>query len=76
VRDYAIGSQRLVLLVCWQGNRDALELKMQEQYRPDAAHADTIIHLNHGYNSLNFWTELPPPTAWNATAWRNLVSPV
>jgi len=35
-------------------------------------HADTFVHLKHGYNSLYFWTELPPPTAWNATLWPQL----
>jgi len=33
------------------------------------AHADTFLHLGNGCNSFYFWTELPPPTAWNATLW-------
>lgn len=38
-------------------------------------HADTFIHLNHGYNSLYVWTKLHPPTEWNATLWPQLFSP-
>ena len=46
VREYALGRQRLDLLVCWQGNRYALELKMKEQYRPDTAHAQMFGYLD------------------------------
>jgi len=46
VREYALGCQRLDLLVCWQGNRYALELKMKEQYRPDTSHAQTFGYLD------------------------------
>lgn len=38
-------------------------------------HADTFIHFGNGCNSLYFWTELPPPTAWNATLWADLFTP-
>ena len=46
VREYALGRQRLDLLVCWQENRYALELKMKEQYRPDTAHAQLFGYLD------------------------------
>ena len=46
VREYALGRQRLDLLVCWQGNRYALELKMKEQYRPETAHAQMFGYLD------------------------------
>ena len=46
VREYALGRQRLDLLVCWQGNRYALELKMKEQYRPDTAHSQMFGYLD------------------------------
>jgi len=46
VREYALGRQRLDLLVCWQGNRYAIELKMKEQYRPAAAHSQMFGYLD------------------------------
>jgi type II secretory pathway predicted ATPase ExeA len=46
VREYALGRQRLDLLVRWQGNRYPLELKMKEQYRPDTAHAQMFGYLD------------------------------
>ena len=46
VREYALGRMRLDLLVCWRGNRYALELKMKEQYRPDTAHAQMFGYLD------------------------------
>ena len=46
VREYALGRQRLDLLVCWQGNRYAIELKMKEQYRPAAAHSQMFAYLD------------------------------
>jgi len=46
VREYALGRQRLDLLVCWQGNRYALELKMKDQYRPDIAHSQMFGYLD------------------------------
>ncbi|MCX6878969.1 MAG: hypothetical protein NTW21_34945 [Verrucomicrobia bacterium] len=46
VREYALGRQRLDLLVRWQGSRYPLELKMKEQYRPDTAHAQMFGYLD------------------------------
>jgi hypothetical protein len=43
---YALGRQRLDLLVCWPGNRYALELKMKEQYRPETAHSQMFGRLD------------------------------
>lgn len=34
-------------------------------------HADTFLTIP-GYNSFYFWTEIDPPTHWNATAWMTL----
>jgi hypothetical protein len=46
VREFALDRQRLDLLVCWQGNRYALELKMKGQYRPNTAHARLFGYLD------------------------------
>jgi type II secretory pathway predicted ATPase ExeA len=47
VREYALGRQRLDLLVCWQGQRYALELKLKTQYRkPEAAHDQLFGYLD------------------------------
>jgi type II secretory pathway predicted ATPase ExeA len=46
IREYALGRQRLDLLVCWHKNRYALELKMKDQYRPDTAHAQMFGYLD------------------------------
>jgi type II secretory pathway predicted ATPase ExeA len=46
IREYALGRQRLDLLVCWHKNRYALELKMKDQYQPDTAHAQMFGYLD------------------------------
>jgi hypothetical protein len=68
VREYALGRQRLDLLVCWQGNRYALELKMKEQYRPESAHSQMFgyldrLGLNEGWMAV---FDRDPAVSWEA----------
>ena len=75
VREYALGRQRLDLLVCWQGNRYALELKMKEQYRPDAAHAQLFGYLDR-LGLAEGWLAVfdrDPAVSWDAKlTWQTL----
>jgi hypothetical protein len=36
--------------------------------------SDTFLCVQMGYNSLYFWTELPPPTTFNTTVWPYLLN--
>jgi type II secretory pathway predicted ATPase ExeA len=77
VREYALGRQRLDLLVYWQGNRYALELKMKDQYRPDTAHTQMFgyldrLGLNEGWMPV---FDRDPALSWDAKlTWRTLES--
>ena len=75
VREYALGRQRLDLLVCWQGNRYALELKMKEQYRADAAHAQLFGYLDR-LGLAEGWLAVfdrDPAVSWDAKlTWQTL----
>jgi hypothetical protein len=77
VREYALGRQRLDLLVCWQDNRYALELKMKDQYRPDAAHTQMFgyldrLGLSEGWMAI---FDRDPALSWDAKlTWRALES--
>jgi hypothetical protein len=77
VREYALGRQRLDLLVCWQDNRYALELKMKDQYRPDAAHTQMFgyldrLGLSEGWMAI---FDRDPALSWDAKlTWRTLES--
>ena len=75
VREYALGRQRLDLLVCWQGNRYALELKMKEQYRPDAAHSQMFGYLDR-LGLREGWLAVfdrDPAVSWDTKlTWRNI----
>jgi type II secretory pathway predicted ATPase ExeA len=75
VREYALGRQRLDLLVCWQGNRYALELKMKEQYRPDTAHAQMFGYLDR-LGLTEGWMAVfdrDPTVTWDTKlTWRTL----
>jgi type II secretory pathway predicted ATPase ExeA len=76
VREYSLGRQRLDLLVCWQGNRYAIELKMKEQYRPGAAHAQLFGYLDR-LGLAEGWLAVfdpDPAVSWDAKlTWRTLV---
>jgi hypothetical protein len=76
VREYALGRQRLDLLVCWQGNRYALELKMKEQYRRDASHAQMFGYLDR-LGLTEGWMAVfdrDPAVSWDAKlTWRTAV---
>ena len=75
VREYALGRQRLDLLVCWQGNRYALELKMKEQYRPDTAHAQLFGYLDR-LGLTEGWMAIfdrDPAVSWDTKlTWRTI----
>ena len=75
VREYALGRQRLDLLVCWQGNRYALELKMKEQYRPDSAHSQMFGYLDR-LGLTEGWLAVfdrDPAASWDAKlTWQTL----
>jgi hypothetical protein len=77
MREYALGRQRLDLLVCWHGNRYALELKMKDQYRPDTAHAQMFgyldrLGLNEGWMPV---FDRDPTQSWDSKlTWRTLES--
>jgi len=77
VREYALGRQRIDLLVCWQGNRYALELKMKNQYRPEAAHAQLFGYLDR-MGLTEGWLAVfdrDPAVSWeNKLTWQTLVS--
>jgi hypothetical protein len=77
VREYALGRQRLDLLVCWQDNRYALELKMKDQYRPDTAHAQMFGYLDR-LGLAEGWMpvfDCDPALSWDAKlTWRTLES--
>jgi len=77
VRKYALGRQRLDLLVCWQGNRYALELKMKEQYRPGASHAQMFGYLDR-LGLAEGWMAVfdrDPAVSWDAKlTWQTIVS--
>jgi hypothetical protein len=76
VREYALGRQRLDLLVCWQGNRYALELKMKEQYRPGASHAQMFGYLDR-LGLAEGWMAVfdrDPAVSWDAKlTWQTIV---
>jgi hypothetical protein len=75
VREYALGRQRLDLLVCWQENRYALELKMKDQYRPDTAHAQMFGYLDRLGLSEGWMPvfDRDPALSWDAKlTWRTL----
>ena len=77
VREYALGRQRLDLLVCWQGNRYALELKMKEQYRPDTAHRQMFGYLDR-LGLTEGWLAVfdrDPAVSWDTKlTWRTIES--
>jgi hypothetical protein len=77
VREFALGRQRLDLLVCWQGNRYALELKMKNQYRPEAAHEQLFGYLDR-MGLTEGWLAVfdrDPAVSWEAKlTWQTLVS--
>lgn len=77
VREYALGRQRIDLLVCWQGSRYALELKMKNQYRPEAAHAQLFGYLDR-MGLTEGWLAVfdrDPSVSWEAKlTWQTLVS--
>jgi hypothetical protein len=77
VREYALGRQRLDLLVYWQGNRYALELKMKEQYRPATAHTQMFGYLDR-LGLIEGWMPVfdrDPALSWDAKlTWRTLES--
>ncbi len=77
VREYALGRQRIDLLVCWQGSRYALELKMKSQYRPEAAHAQLFGYLDR-MGLTEGWLAVfdrNPAVSWEAKlTWQTLVS--
>ena len=77
VREYALGRQRIDLLVCWQGNRYALELKMKNQYRPEAAHAQLFGYLDR-MGLTEGWLAVfdrDPAVSWETKlTWQTLVS--
>ena len=72
---YALGRQRLDLLVCWQGNRYALELKMKEQYRPETAHSQMFGYLDR-LGLKEGWLAVfdrDPAVSWDSKlTWRNI----
>jgi hypothetical protein len=75
VREYALGRQRLDLLVCWQGHRYALELKLKEQYRPDAAHTQMFGYLDRLGLTVGWLAvfDRDPSVSWDAKlTWRTL----
>jgi hypothetical protein len=76
VREYALGRQRLDLLVCWQGNRYALELKMKEQYRPGAEHAQMFGYLDR-LGLAEGWMAVfdrDPAVSWDSKlTWQSIV---
>jgi hypothetical protein len=37
-------------------------------------HADTFVCFPNGHNSLYLWSQIAPPTGWNATFWQGLLS--
>ncbi len=77
VREYALGRQRIDLLVCWQGSRYALELKMKNQYRPEAAHAQLFGYLDRT-GLTEGWLAVfdrDPAASWETKlTWQTLVS--
>ncbi len=77
VREFALGRQRLDLLVCWQGNRYALELKMKNQYRPESAHEQLFGYLDR-MGLTEGWLAVfdrDPSVSWEAKlTWQTLVS--
>jgi type II secretory pathway predicted ATPase ExeA len=77
VREFALGRQRIDLLVCWQGSRYALELKMKNQYRPEAAHAQLFGYLDR-MGLTEGWLAVfdrDPAVSWEAKlTWQTLVS--
>lgn len=76
VREYALGRQRLDLLVCWQGNRYALELKMKDQYRPDTSHAQMFGYLDRLGLSEGWMAvfDRDPGTGWDTKlTWHTIV---
>ena len=76
VREYSLGRQRSDLLVCWQGNRYALELKMKEQYRPGASHAQMFGYLDR-LGLAEGWLAVfdrDPAVSWEAKlTWQSIV---
>jgi hypothetical protein len=77
VREYALGRQRLDLLVYWQKNRYAIELKMKDQYRPDTAHTQMFGYLDR-LGLTEGWMPVfdrDPTLSWDAKlTWRTLES--
>ena len=75
VREYALGRQRLDLLVCWRYNRYALELKMKEQYRPETAHIQMSGYLDR-LGLTEGWIAVfdrDPSVSWDAKlTWRTI----
>ncbi len=75
VREYALGRQRLDLLVYWQKNRYAIELKMKDQYRPDTAHTQLFGYLDR-LGLTEGWMPVfdrDPTLSWDAKlTWRTL----
>jgi hypothetical protein len=76
VREYALGRQRLDLLVCWQGQRYALELKLKTQYRkPEAAHDQLFGYLDR-LGQTEGWLAVfdrDPAVSWDAKlTWQTL----
>ena len=76
VREYALGRQRMDLLVCWQSNRYAIELKMKEQYRPGASHAQMFGYLDR-LGLAEGWMAVfdrDPAVSWDAKlTWQSIV---
>jgi type II secretory pathway predicted ATPase ExeA len=75
VREYALGRQRLDLLVYWHENRYALELKMKDQYRPDTAHTQMFGYLDRLGLSEGWMPvfDRNPALSWDAKlTWRTL----
>jgi len=77
VREYALGRQRIDLLVCWHDSSYALELKMKNQYRPEAAHAQLFGYLDR-MGLTEGWLAVfdrDPAVSWETKlTWQTLVS--
>jgi len=76
VREYALGRQRLDLLVCWQAKRYALELKMKDQYRPASSHAQMFGYLDRLGLSEGWMAvfDRDPAVSWDTKlTWQTLV---
>jgi type II secretory pathway predicted ATPase ExeA len=76
VREYALGRQRLDLLVCWQAQRYALELKLKTQYRKPELAQDQLFGYLDRLGQTEGWLAVfdrDPAVSWESKlTWQTL----